>query len=82
MHEYDVDRQGIQVSFDLIAQSLCTIETGRILFRRNDQPGRRYVVESLVDAFNVFLLELVMVTEGHHGKMGCQRRYVVLHLFG
>ena len=61
----------------LIAKALCLIKARRVFLCGDDKLGLRQVGKLIVNTFDVFLLELMVVAEGHREEMGRVGREIV-----
>ena len=80
--DLDLDRQGIEMALHLVAQTFDLLQTGLVLFRRNDKFGRGEGAKRLVDPLDILLLEIMMVAEGQRGYLLGIGLQIVQHLFG
>ena len=71
LNETDAYREGVDVTSDFIAEAVKVLETGGVFFGGDDTFRRDHRSEGLVDECYVLGLEVVVVSKGEGGDVGC-----------
>ena len=78
----DLDRQGIEMTLHLVAQTFDLLQTGLILLCGDDELGRGEGTKGRVDPLDILLLEIMMVAEGQRRHLLGIGLQIVQHLLG